>query len=204
MTEEEISKKGCDASILLDQTTTIDSEKTAFANNNSARGFEVIDKIKSEVDKVCGRSIVSCADILTVAARDSVVAVCIFIAPFPSLYQLSKNRIYNETNSIDSKFAKQRQSSCPRTGGDSNLAPLDQTPSFFDTKYFNNLVAKKGLLHSDQELFSGGQTDNLVKTYSRNPWIFSKDFANSMIKMGNIKPLTGNQGQMRVNCRKLN
>ncbi|XP_015159881.1 peroxidase 68-like, partial [Solanum tuberosum] len=36
---------GCDASILLDQTATIDSEKTARPNNNSARGFEVIDRI---------------------------------------------------------------------------------------------------------------------------------------------------------------
>ena len=67
--------QGCDASILLDQTSTIDSEKNAGANVNSARGFEVIDRIKSEVDKICGRPVVSCADILTVAARDSVVAV---------------------------------------------------------------------------------------------------------------------------------
>ncbi|KAJ8533760.1 hypothetical protein K7X08_007084 [Anisodus acutangulus] len=66
---------GCDASIFLDQTYTIDSEKIARANNNSARGFEVIDKIKSEVDKVCGHSVVSCANILTVTARDSVVAL---------------------------------------------------------------------------------------------------------------------------------
>ncbi|MFS7976656.1 putative peroxidase [Helianthus anomalus] len=66
---------GCDASILLDQTSTIDSEKNAGPNANSARGFEVIDKIKDEVDKVCGRHVVSCADILVVAARDSVVGV---------------------------------------------------------------------------------------------------------------------------------
>ncbi|PWA37152.1 heme peroxidase [Artemisia annua] len=32
---------GCDASILLDQTSTIDSEKNAGANVNSARGFEL-------------------------------------------------------------------------------------------------------------------------------------------------------------------
>ncbi|XP_009770760.2 peroxidase RIP1-like [Nicotiana sylvestris] len=66
---------GCDASILLDQTETIDSEKTARPNNNSIRGFEVIDKIKSEVNKACGHPIVSCADIVAVAARDSVVAM---------------------------------------------------------------------------------------------------------------------------------
>lgn len=67
--------KGCDASILLDSTDTIDSEKNAGPNINSARGFDVIDQIKSEVDKCCGASVVSCSDILAVAARDSVVAV---------------------------------------------------------------------------------------------------------------------------------
>ena len=67
--------QGCDASILLDQTSNIDGEKDARPNLNSTRGFGVIDKIKREVDKACGRPVVSCADILTVAARDSVVAV---------------------------------------------------------------------------------------------------------------------------------
>nr|GMD40012.1 peroxidase 2-like [Ipomoea batatas] len=114
-----------------------------------------------------------------------------------------RNRIYNETN-IDKGFAAQRQATCPRVGGDSNLAPLDPTPAYFDTKYFSNLVRKKGLLHSDQALFNGGQTDSLVKTYSGNIRVFAKDFAKSMVKMGNIKPLTGKNGQIRVNCRKVN
>ena len=69
--------QGCDGSILLDPSATIDSEKLAGPNNNSARGFEVVDQIKYEVDKACGRPVVSCADILAVAARDSVVAVSI-------------------------------------------------------------------------------------------------------------------------------
>lgn len=39
----------------------------------------MVDKIKSEVDKACGyKPVVSCADILAVAARDSVVAVTLF------------------------------------------------------------------------------------------------------------------------------
>ena len=68
--------QGCDASVLLDSTSAFDSEKKAGPNSNSLRGFEVIDRIKLEVDKVCGRPVISCADILAVAARDSVVAVC--------------------------------------------------------------------------------------------------------------------------------
>lgn len=67
--------QGCDGSLLLDSTGEFVSEKLAAPNNNSARGFEVVDRIKSEVDKACGGPVVSCADILAVAARDSVVAV---------------------------------------------------------------------------------------------------------------------------------
>ncbi|XP_054797715.1 peroxidase 4-like [Prosopis cineraria] len=63
---------GCDASILLDDTSTFTGEKTARPNNGSVRGFQVIDEIKSKVEAACP-GIVSCADIVYIAARDSVV-----------------------------------------------------------------------------------------------------------------------------------
>ncbi|EFJ04367.1 hypothetical protein SELMODRAFT_235371 [Selaginella moellendorffii] len=63
---------GCDASILLDDTHTFKGEKTANPNRNSARGFEVIDEIKAALEKEC-EGVVSCADVLAIAARDSVV-----------------------------------------------------------------------------------------------------------------------------------
>ncbi|XP_022157568.1 peroxidase 20 isoform X1 [Momordica charantia] len=63
---------GCDASILLDSNEEMVSEKQAAPNLNSLRGFNVIDEIKYILEEACPR-IVSCADILTIAARDAVL-----------------------------------------------------------------------------------------------------------------------------------
>ncbi|KAM3344317.1 hypothetical protein P3S68_026409 [Capsicum galapagoense] len=124
------------------------------------------------------------------------------ILGFPQCLTIN-NHIYNEPNNIDSNFGSQRQENCQHSGGDSNLDSLDPTTALFDSKYFSNLVSNKGLLYSDQALFSGGKTNDLVKTYSTNLGTFAKDFAESMIKIRNINPLTGKKGQIRVNYRKV-
>lgn len=251
---------GCDGSVLLDDTRNFTGEKTALPNLNSLRGFDVVDEIKEAVDKACKRPVVSCADILATAARDSIAilggphlwypvllgrrdsrtaskdAANTNLPPpffnFPRLLSsfnshglnlkdlvaLSgghtlgfarcttfRNRIYNDTN-INPTFAASLHKTCPRVGGDNNLAPLDPTPARVDTSYYKELMCKKGLLHSDQELYkgNGSESDRLVELYGRNPFAFARDFKGSMIKMGNIKPLTGNKGEIRRNCRRVN
>ncbi|XP_031481849.1 peroxidase P7-like [Nymphaea colorata] len=249
---------GCDGSLLLDDTPTFVGEKRAAPNLNSARGFEVIDAVKAAVEEVCP-GVVSCADILAISARDSVVelggpswnvklgrrdaltasqaaANTSIPPPTSNLDQLVssfqaqglsaqdmvalsgghtigqarctsfRSRIYNETT-IDGFFAATRQAGCPRTAGsgDNNLAPLDmQSPTCFDNYYYKNLVARRGLLHSDQQLLSGGFSDSQVRLYSGDSDAFSRDFVAAMIKMGDIKPLTGNNGEIRKNCRRVN
>ena len=115
--------------------------------------------------------------------------------------------IYNDSD-IDPTFAATRRANCPRNNGtqaDFNLAPLDlQTPNRFDNDYFKNLVVKRGLLHSDQELFNGGSQDSLTQTYSTNQAVFFQDFVAAMIKMGNIMPAAGTSTEIRMRCRFVN
>uniref|UniRef100_A0ACD5Z015 Uncharacterized protein n=1 Tax=Avena sativa TaxID=4498 RepID=A0ACD5Z015_AVESA len=61
--------QGCDGSILLDDVGSFVGEKTAFPNVKSVRGYEVIDEIKKNVELLCP-GVVSCADIVALAARD--------------------------------------------------------------------------------------------------------------------------------------
>ncbi|KAK1567494.1 hypothetical protein Q3G72_012869 [Acer saccharum] len=114
-----------------------------------------------------------------------------------------RTRIYNETN-IDPAFATARRANCPFSGGDTNLGPLDSTPNRFDNNYYQNLVARRGLFHSDQVLFNGGSQDATVRTYSINPAAFLRDFGAAMVKMGNISPLTGTTGEIRRSCGVIN
>ncbi|CAN4080967.1 unnamed protein product [Withania somnifera] len=111
-----------------------------------------------------------------------------------------RNRIYNASD-IDASFASTRRRQCPKNGGNGNLAPLDfVTHNKFDNNYFKNVMQRKGLLQTDQLLFSGGSTKSIVSTYSKNNSAFLTDFAKAMVKMADIQPLTGQNGIIRRVC----
>jgi len=253
---------GCDGSILLDGS---DGEKFARPNLNSVRGYEVIDAIKADLERVCPE-VVSCADIVALAAsygvlfsggpyynvllgrKDGLVAnhsgadnglpspfepIDLIIQKFDDVglnttdvvvlsgahtigrarCALFSNRLSNfsTTESVDptleASLADSLESLC--AGGDGNqTSALDVTsPYVFDNNYYKNLLTEKGLLSSDQGLFSSPEgvanTKDLVETYSSNSEQFFCDFVWSMIKMGNI-PLTANDGEIRKNCRVAN
>lgn len=258
--------QGCDASILLDDTPTFQGEKTAGPNNNSVRGFEVIDSIKSNVEAACP-GVVSCADILSLASRDGVAllkgprwdvplgrrdsktasfsgantnipapnsTLSTLISMFSAkglstldLVALSgahtiglarcvvfRQRLYNQAGSgkqdptLAASFAGKLAAACPPVGGDNNLSPLDLfSPNLFNSQYFINLELGKGLLTSDQVLFSttpSAPTTSLTMDFANSQPDFFENFKKSMVKLSSISVLTGSNGEIRTNCRKIN
>ncbi|VAI28700.1 unnamed protein product [Triticum turgidum subsp. durum] len=62
--------RGCDASLLIDSTAGNTAEKDA-GPNGSLGGFDIIDTAKAVLEAVCP-GVVSCADIVALAARDAI------------------------------------------------------------------------------------------------------------------------------------
>lgn len=130
-------------------------------------------------------------------------AQCQFVTP--RLYN------FNGTNrpdpSLNPTYLAQLRQLCPQNGNGTVLVNFDPvTPNAFDSQYYTNLRNGKGLIQSDQELFSTPQADTipLVEQYSSSTFVFFRAFVDAMIRMGNLRPLTGNQGEIRLNCRVVN
>lgn len=123
-----------------------------------------------------------------------------------------RQRLYNHSGNSDldqtlnQNYASMLQQGCPISGDDHNLFALDYvTPTKFDNYYFNNLMTYKGLLSSDEILFTRSRDSmELVKLYAENEEAFFEQFAKSIVKMGNTSPLTGNDGEIRRICRRVN
>lgn len=120
---------------------------------------------------------------------------------------------FNSTNrqdpSLNPNFARELRKSCPRPdggpGNDDPVLPLDfATPNRLDNRYYLNLKSGRGLLTSDQTLLSSSRTGWMVRRNAKNGALWGSKFANAMVKMGYIDVLTGNQGEIRKNCRFVN
>ncbi|KVI06533.1 peroxidase 9-like [Cynara cardunculus var. scolymus] len=124
-----------------------------------------------------------------------------------------KQRLYNQDgndqpdSTLERTYYNDLKTVCPKTGGDNNISPLDfDSPARFDNIYFKLIMGGKGLLTSDQVLLAGNVegTMFLVKAFAEDDALFFDQFARSMVKMGNINPLTGYNGEVRNNCRVAN
>ncbi|GLJ25109.1 hypothetical protein SUGI_0480210 [Cryptomeria japonica] len=126
--------QGCDASVLLDGSASGPNEKNATPNLTlRAKAFEIINDIKKRVDKACG-VIVSCADIIALAARDSIAG----------------------TGGPEYKVPLGRRDS--RTFATINKTNKNIPKPQFNASTLIAAFAKKGLNISDLVALSGGHT----------------------------------------------
>ena len=71
----------------------------------------------------------------------------------------------------------------------------------FTESYYKRILTHKAVLVIDQQLLFGDDTDQITEEFAAGLEDFRKAFALAMYKMGNIKVLTGNEGEIRQNCR---
>ncbi|KAA8536702.1 hypothetical protein F0562_029180 [Nyssa sinensis] len=121
----------------------------------------------------------------------------------------SFNATHSQDPSMDPIFARNLKSKCPRPSnagaGSDPTVPLDVlTPNRLDNKYYMDLKNRHGLLTSDQTLLTSPSTAGIVRNNARHGAAWANKFAAAMVRMGYIDILTGNQGEIRKNCRVVN
>ncbi|KAK6117336.1 hypothetical protein DH2020_048927 [Rehmannia glutinosa] len=253
--------RGCDGSVLIDSTANNTAAEKDAIPNRSLAGFDVIDEIKTQLEKTCPGK-VSCADIVALSARDSVLVqksmwdvvtgrrdgrVSLFSnvagnlpSPFSDFATLLKvfsskgldindlvalsgahtigvshcgafsRRLFNFTGkgdadpSLDPNYAAFLKTQCPNPANPDTTVGLDPNSTLtFDTHYFTAVNQNQGLLQTDAALLTDPTSARIVTEFQSQAAFFEQ-FGKSMVKMGGIEVLVGEEGEIRKNCRVVN
>ncbi|MQM18159.1 hypothetical protein Taro_051145 [Colocasia esculenta] len=126
------------------------------------------------------------------------------------------NRIYNFSGrgdssdtdpSLDKNYVARLRSKCRPTAADANKLVEMDPGSFktFDNSYFKLVAKRRGLFQSDAALLDDADTKaHVLRLANASPDEFFRDFAVSMVNMGNVGVLTGSQGEVRKHCAFVN
>ncbi|KAI7742524.1 hypothetical protein M8C21_001566, partial [Ambrosia artemisiifolia] len=120
-------------------------------------------------------------------------------------------RIYNFTGkgdtdpSLDSDYIPYLKSKCKPTDTTTLIEMDPGSFRTFDENYYTNVLKRRGLFVSDAALLNDYETSAYVKLQAQSKGsTFLKDFQESMVKMGQIGVLTGDAGEIRRYCNKIN
>ncbi|EOA13717.1 hypothetical protein CARUB_v10026787mg [Capsella rubella] len=103
--------------------------------------------------------------------------------------------------SMNYAFAQTLKKKCPRSSnrGKNAGTVLDSTASVFDNVYYKLILSGKGVFGSDQALLGDSRTKWIVETYAQDQKAFFREFAASMVKLGNVG--VKETGQVRIYTR---
>ncbi|KAL9239299.1 hypothetical protein vseg_013635 [Gypsophila vaccaria] len=119
------------------------------------------------------------------------------------------NRLYPDIDpTLDPNYADYLKSRCPSPNPDPESVEYARndldTPMLLDNAYFKHLLEGKGLMVVDQELTSDPSTLPYVEKMADDNSYFHDQFARAIILLSENNPLTGDQGEVRVDCTRLN
>ncbi|ONK62530.1 uncharacterized protein A4U43_C07F5040 [Asparagus officinalis] len=119
------------------------------------------------------------------------------------------NRLYPTVDpTIDQEYAEYLKRRCPNPNPDPKEVEYarndNETPMVIDNIYHKNLLSHKGLLLVDQQLVSDPSTVSLVEMMAANNSYFHEIFASSLLLLSENNPLTGDEGEVRSDCRFVN
>ncbi|KAI6703996.1 hypothetical protein NL676_013132 [Syzygium grande] len=130
------------------------------------------------------------------------------------------DRVYNFIGSgqadpdIDPQFLGVLRQKCPRpdnsvpfnlsTDPTIVMTPSSNTPFKLDPSFYKGVLQEQTVLQLDQELAFTDLTRRIVVDYISRPNVFRRKFAKAMLKLTNVGVLTGQQGEIRANCRRFN
>ncbi|KAH7295212.1 hypothetical protein KP509_27G037400 [Ceratopteris richardii] len=97
-------------------------------------------------------------------------------------------------------FANTLKARCPRQFPSNAFAALDTSNFRFDNSYFRNILNGRGLLMIDSEIGLDPRTGPIVENFANSPGAFFDAFASAFVKLSSNNVLSGNQGEVRVNC----
>lgn len=114
--------------------------------------------------------------------------------------------------SMDLKLVVKLRKICPRGENPSrfgNTTGLDQgTIAKFDNSYYKQLLLHHGIFRIDQNMADDNLTSSLVRSYALAPGSppknFTTAFGPAIVKMGTLSVLTGQQGEIRKVCSRIN
>jgi peroxidase len=106
---------------------------------------------------------------------------------------------------LDRNYITKLRSKCSPTDTKTLIEMDPGSYKTFDTSYYKYVTKIRSAFHSDWALLTDSFTRAYVLKHANGfDSEFFQDFSESMIKMGNIGVLTGNQGEIRKKCYVVN
>ncbi|KAK9267484.1 hypothetical protein L1049_009910 [Liquidambar formosana] len=84
------------------------------------------------------------------------------------------------------------------------MTPTSNTPFRLDSSFYRGVLQEEAVLQLDQELAFTDLTRKMALDCVNRPNIFRRKFAKAMMKLANVGVLTGQEGQIGPNCRRVN